>query len=130
MTKIPYKNSRFDDSIVDAMIISNTLDKQNGEKEKFNLIDAHIISVVHSYDFSNNTCFASNKYFANCLFTTEPTIQKSINKLCDLNFISKKISYKDGLRHRVLIYNEDVVEKFKTEMSEVLLDFNEGEDEE
>ena len=38
---IPYKNSRFDDSIVDAMV--------SGEKEKFNLIDAHIISVVYEH---------------------------------------------------------------------------------
>ena len=76
---IPYKNSRFDDSIVEAMVISNTLDKQSGKKEKFNLIDAHIISVVHSYNFSNNICFASNKYFANCLFTDKPTTSLVIN---------------------------------------------------
>lgn len=53
---IPYKNSRFDDSIVDAMVISNTLDKQSGEKEKFNLIDAHIISVVHEHWCSGGRC--------------------------------------------------------------------------
>lgn len=125
---IQYKNSRFDDSIVDAMLVSNALSKQNGSKEKFTITDAIIMSIVHSYYFTGTKCFASNSYFAGRALTTEPTVQKSINKLCDIGFISKKSSYKDGMRHRVLIYNENVVEEFKTKMGDVLLDYDEDED--
>jgi len=53
-------------------------DKQSGEKEKFNLIDAHIISVVHEHWCSGGRCVMSNNYFAVRTFTTEATIQKSI----------------------------------------------------
>ena len=129
MAKTEYTNSRFDDSIVDAMLVSNALNKQNGSKEKFTATDAIIMSIVHSYYYSDTKCFASNKFFAGRALTTEPTIQKAINKLCDLGFISKKSSYKDGIRHRVLIYNEDVVEEFKIKMGDVLLDYDEDEDE-
>lgn len=124
---IPYKNSRFDDSIVDAMLVSNIINKKNGSKEKFTFADATIMSIVHSYFYSDTRCFASNNYFAGRALTTEPTIQKSINKLCGLGFISRKSSYKDGIRHRVLVYNEDVVEKFKSEMNDVLFDYDDEE---
>lgn len=121
---VPYKNSRFDDSIVDAMVISNTLDKQSGEKEKFNLIDAHIISVVHEHWCSGGRCVMSNNYFAVRTFTTEATIQKSINKLCGLNFISKRIQYIRGKRRRVIIYNQDTIEIFKSQMSNIVESVN------
>lgn len=94
---IPYKNSRFDDSIAEAMLTSNAL---NNLKEKFTLIDAHIMSIVHEHWCSVGRCIMSNNYFA---VRTEATIQKSINKLCKLNFISKKIQYINGERHRVII---------------------------
>ena len=42
MTKIPYKHSRFDDSVVDAMLTSNA---RNNLKEKFTLIDARSTSI-------------------------------------------------------------------------------------
>ena len=129
MTKIPYKNSRFDDSIVDAMLVSNALNKQNGSKEKFTSTDAIIMSIVHEYWYSKGTCAISNNYFAGRALTTEPTIQKSINKLCKLNFISKKIQYINGERHRVIIYNQDIVEEFKSQMANVLFDYEEGVDE-
>ena len=129
MTKIPYKNSRFDDSIVDAMLVSNALNKQNGSKEKFTSTDAIIMSIVHEYWYSKGTCAISNNYFTGRALTTEPTIQKSINKLCKLNFISKKIQYINGERHRVIIYNQDIVEEFKSQMANVLFDYEEGVDE-
>lgn len=123
---IPYKNSRFDDSIVEAMLTSNAL---NNLKEKFTLIDAHIMSIVHEHWCSGGRCIMLNNYFAVRTFTTKATIQKSINKLCKLNFISKKIQYINGERHRVIIYNQDIVEEFKSQITNVLFDYEEGVDE-
>lgn len=117
---IPYKNSRFDDSIVEAMLTSNAL---NNLKEKFTLIDAHI---MNEHWCSGGRCIMSNNYFA---VRTKATIQKLINKLCKLNFISKKIQYINGERHRVIIYNQDIVEEFKSQMTNVLFDYEEGVDE-
>ncbi len=117
MTKIPYKHSRFDDSVVDAMLTSNAL---NNLKEKFTLIDARIMSIVHEHWCSGGRCVMSNNYFAVHTFTTEATIQKSINKLCGLNFISKRIQYIKGKRRRVIIYNQDTVEIFKSQMSNIV----------
>ena len=114
---IPYKNSRFDDSIVEAMLTSNAL---NNLKEKFTLIDAHIMSIVHEHWCSGGRCIISNNYFAVRTFTTEATIQKSINKLCGLNFISKRVQYIRDKRHRVIVYNQDTVEIFKSHMSNIM----------
>ena len=124
-----YKNSRFDDSIVDAMLVSNALNKQNGSKEKFTATDAIIMSIVHEYWRSKGKCTVSNKYLSGRALTTQPTIQKAINKLCKLGFISKNTKYVDGKHSRTIIYNQDVVEEFKSMMNNIILDYEEGIDE-
>lgn len=105
-----YRHSPFDEEMFDAMLIYNT---NNPILEKFNLIDARLISLVHSYDFSGQTFFASNQYIADKCFTTAPTIQKSINKLCAHNLITKHVHCMNGIKKRVLNYNEDGAECFK-----------------
>ena len=59
MAKNSYKSFKFDNSIVDAMLVN----------------------IVHEHWYSKGTCAGR----------APTTIQKSINKLCKLNFISKKI---------------------------------------
>lgn len=113
---IPYKHSPFDESILDAMFAYNQL---NFGQEKFSLVDARIISLIHSYHYNNKQFFGSNTYLAYKCMTTEPTVQKSINKLCALNFIAKKVSCQEGRKRRVLSYNEDAIEDFKKNMSAV-----------
>lgn len=113
---IQYKNSKFDDSIVDAMLVSNA---QNGSAEKFTAIDAIIMSIVHEHWLSKGQCIVSNKYLSGRALTTQATIQKSINKLCQLNFIFKKVQCIDGKRCRIMIYNQDTVEAFKLQMNEI-----------
>lgn len=105
-----YKHFPFDEEILDAMIKYN-IDKP--AKEQFTLVDAHIISLVHSYEYSGQTFFASNKYLAEKCFTTQATIQKSINKLLAYGFINKKVFCIEGRKQRILTYNEQAVEEFK-----------------
>ena len=105
-----YKHSPFDEEILDAMIKYN-IDKPT--REQFTLVDARIISLVHSYEYSGKTFFASNKYLAERCFTTQTTIQKSINKLLAHGFINKKVFCIEGRKQRILTYNEEAVEEFK-----------------
>ena len=105
-----YRHSPFEEEMFDAMRAYNP---NNPILEKFNLIDARLISLIHSYDFSGQTFFASNQYMADKCFTTAPTIQKSINKLCAHNLITKHVHCVNGIKKRVLNYNEDGAERFK-----------------
>lgn len=123
-----YKFIRYDEEIADAMAVFNELHKKDAARNKFTVVDAFILSLVHSYHYTNSRCFASNKYIASKVLTTEPTVQKSINKLSDMNFIDRKAAYNNGTKHRVLIYNEEAVEKFKFDMQNVLFEYDEKTD--
>lgn len=105
-----YINSLFDESIYDAMTIFN---EGKPASEQFSLVDARIISLVHSYDYSDVVFSASNKYLAEKSRTTPATIQKSINKLCGYNLINKKVLCIDGKKQRILTYNKEGIKKFK-----------------
>ena len=94
-----YINSLFDESIYDAMTIFN---EGKPASEQFSLVDARIISLVHSCDYSDVVFSASNKYLAEKSRTTPATIQKSINKLCGYNLINKKVLCIDGKKQRIL----------------------------
>ena len=109
--KIQYKHSPFDEEMYDAMTIFN---EGKPTSEQFSLIDARIISLVHSYDYSDTKFFASNKYLAEKSRSTPATVQKSINTLISYGLINKKVACSDGRKQRVLTYNEDGAEKFKT----------------
>lgn len=104
-----YKHSPFDEDMVDLMKAYNDT---NQTSEKFNLIDARIMSLIRSYDFSDQTFFASNQYLAEQCFTTAATIQKSINKLYSHDLIKKNVCCVNGIKKRILIYNADGVKKF------------------
>lgn len=107
-----YKHSPFDEEILDAMIYYNANNVESSEK--FNLIDARILSLIHSYAFNDKPFFASNQYLADkCLVGSTTTIQKSINKLLANNLISKKVVCINGHKQRILIYNETAVNEFK-----------------
>ena len=107
----PYKHSPFDEEIFEAMVTHN-IDKPSSEK--FTLIDARIISLIHSYSYAGMTFFASNQYLAEKCFTTPATVQKSINRLLNHDLIDKKVSCVEGKKQRILIYNEQGAAKFKT----------------
>jgi len=108
-----YKHTPFDEETLEAMIQYNT---NNPSKNHFSLIDARIISLIHSYSYSEMLFFASNKYLAERCLTSSPTVQKSINKLLDHNFITKKVACINGRKQRILSYNEHAVDQFKKEM--------------
>jgi DNA-binding MarR family transcriptional regulator len=109
-TKQQYRHTPFDEELFEAMENYN-IGKQSSEK--FTLIDARIISLIHSYDYSDMFFFASNQYLASKCFSTPATVQKSINKLCAHDLITKDVSCKNGRKQRVLTYNESGAEKFK-----------------
>lgn len=111
-----YKHTPFDEEILDAMITYNA-DKPSSEK--FTLIDARIISLIHSFSYTGTTCFASNQYLAEKCLTTTVTVQKSINRLLNHNLIDKKISSHEGKRQRILTYNETAADQFKTSVQEI-----------
>lgn len=105
-----YKHSPFDEEIFEAMVKYNV---NKPSAEKFTLIDARIISLIHSYDYANKTFFASNQYLAEKCMTTQATVQKSINKLCAHDLITKNVSCANGKKQRTLRYNEPGANKFK-----------------
>ena len=106
-----YKHSPFDEELFDAMMYYNA---NNPNAEKFNLIDSRIISLVHSYNYSGKTFFASNQYLADKCLTTPPTIQKSINRLLLHGLITKQVSCLNGRKQRILTYNEKGAQEFKS----------------
>lgn len=105
-----YKHTPFDEEITTAMIEYNT---NHPSQEKFTLIDARIMSLIHSYNYYNQDFFASNQYLAEKCFATPATIQKSINKLLRHELIQKTVSCASGKKQRVLTYNESGANKFK-----------------
>lgn len=107
---IKYRYSSFDEELFDAMQVYNT---GKPSAEKFTLIDARIISLIHSYNFANQTFFASNQYLADKCLTTMATIQKSINRLCQHNLITKDVHCVNGIKKRILTYNEPGAQQFK-----------------
>ena len=109
----PYKHSPFDEDLTEAMILFN---ENKPPTEKFTLIDARIISLVHSYTCANKTFFASNQYLAEKCFTTAATIQKSINKLCTHNLLDKQVFCVNGRKQRTLTYNEQGAQQFKSSL--------------
>lgn len=108
--KKAYRHSPFDEEMYDAMTIFN---QDKPSSKQFNLIDARLISLIHSYYYSNMTFFASNKWIAEKARCTPASAQKSINKLLLYGLITKKVSCTEGKKQRVLTYNEDAAEKFK-----------------
>lgn len=108
MTK--YRYSSFDEELFDAMQAYNV---GKPTSEKFTLVDARIISLIHSYNFTNQTFFASNQYLADKCLTTMATIQKSINRLCQHNLITKEVHCVNGIKKRILTYNEPGAQQFK-----------------
>ncbi len=113
-----YRHSRFDEEILDAMAAYNTT---KSAKEQFALIDARVISMIHSYAYSNKQFFASNVYLAGKCLATQSTIQKSINRLIAHKFITKEIRCVDGHKKRIITYNDAVVEAFKTKYEKCII---------
>lgn len=112
--KTPYRHSPFDEEMYDAMTAFN---KHKPSKEQFNLVDARIISLIHSYYYSDTTFFASNQWLAEKSRCTPSSAQKSINKLLLYGLINKKVFCVDGKKQRVLTYNEEAAEEFKKDPS-------------
>jgi DNA-binding MarR family transcriptional regulator len=114
-TKTPYRHSPFDEEMYDAMTAFN---KSKPPSEHFSLVDARIISLVHSYYFSGVTFFASNQYLAEKTRSTAATVQKSINKLCAYGLIEKTVSCVNGKKQRVITYSEPGAKAFKSAPAE------------
>lgn len=105
-----YRHSRFDEEILDAMAAYNA---SKPAKDQFALIDARVISLVHSYAYADKQFFASNAYLAEKCLATQSTIQKSINRLIAHKFIAKEVHCINGHKKRIITYNDDAVEEFK-----------------
>lgn len=114
-TKQSYKHSPFDEELFEAMEVYNAV---NPSPERFTLVDARIISLVHSYDYGDKTFFGSNQYLASKCLTTAATVQKSINKLCTHELMTKTVSCFNGKKQRTLSYNEQGARQFKRTYSQ------------
>lgn len=112
MSKSKYKHTPFDDEASAAMINYNST--VTNASEQFTLLDAYILSIIHSYYYNNKSFFGSNEYLATKCFASCRSIQRSINKLCSYGFIKKQTEIKDNRKTRTLIYNPEAVEIFKS----------------
>lgn len=107
-----YRHSRLDEEIKDAMMYYNANHPELSQADKFNMVDAYILSLIHSYAYNNKYFFASNKYLADKCLVSQPTIQKSINKLIKHKLVTKSRTCIKGQPQRILLYDEAAIEEF------------------
>lgn len=79
--------------------------------QRFNTIDGNILSVVKSFHDSGTDFFMSNKQLANITISDPSTVQRSIDRLVCAGLLKKETSYATGKLQRILIYQEDEVQK-------------------
>lgn len=103
-------------NISEAMNIHNT----TVPGTKFTLLDFNILCLVKSFYKSGRQCYISNKQLAEQLLSHESTIRRSIDRLCDAQFLKKE--YIGGNRNngRYLIYQKDKVDTFIAEMHSMI----------
>ena len=76
-------------------------------KIRFTTLDATLLNLVRSFSESKTEFYMSNKELSQILIADPSTVQRSVDKLVDLEFIIKKITYVNNRPKRILIYQED-----------------------
>ena len=74
--------------------------------EKLTFLDGALICFIKSFQDNNQKFFISNKELARIFIANESTIQRSINKLTKMGFLSSEKIYSGQLPRRYLTYNE------------------------
>ena len=76
---------------------------------RFTTLDATLLNLVRSFSESKTEFYMSNKELGKILIADPSTVQRSVDKLVDLEFIIKKITYVNNRPKRVLAYQENNV---------------------
>ena len=84
---------------------------------KFTLLDYNLLCLVKSFNETGNCFYMSNDQLANELFSCEKTIRSSVKRLCEHKLLKKEYIENNRLKGRYLIYQEDNVQRFISEMS-------------
>ena len=71
---------------------------------KFTILDGNILCMVKSFSDNGSKFFMSEKEIAENTISSEKTVQRSINRLCEAGLLKKEKDYTDGKCRRVLIY--------------------------
>lgn len=99
-------------SISEAMKIHNTIMPE----PKFTLLDYNLLCLVKSFYEAGQFFYMSNDQLAALFFSCEKTVRSSINRLCAAGFLKKDLIDNNRLKGRYLIYQDNKVERFISEM--------------
>ena len=83
---------------------------------KFTLLDYNIICLVKSFNETGNCFYMSNEQLAQEFFSCEKTVRSSIKRLCEHNLLRKEYIDNNRLKGRYLIYQDDQVQRFVSDM--------------
>lgn len=78
---------------------------------RFNTIDGNILSIVKSFYDSGSVFFMSNQQLANITISSQSAVKRSIDRLLQAGLIKKENHYVAGKPQRILIYQQDEVQK-------------------
>lgn len=98
--------------ISEAMHIHNTI----MPGPKFTLLDFNILCLVKSFYSSGAKCYITNAQLATQLLSSEKTVRRSIDRLCEAKLIRKELINGKRSNGRYLIYQSKQVNTFITEM--------------
>jgi predicted transcriptional regulator len=98
--------------ISEAMRIHNTIMPE----PKFTLVDLNLLCLVKSFHAANRQCYITNEQLAGLLLSSEKTIRRSIDRLCEAKLIRKELINGKRNNGRYLIYQADKVDTFVHEM--------------
>ena len=79
--------------------------------QRFNTLDANILSLIRSFARTDTRFFMSNKELADVMVADPSTVQRSIDRLIAVGLVNKEIIYIGSRPQRILTYQQDAVKK-------------------
>lgn len=104
-----YKNFPY---IAEAMKIYNT----TMPGPNFTLLDFNILCLIKSFHISGKKFYITNDQLAAQLLSSEKSVRRSIDRLCEAQLIRKELINGKRNNGRYLIYQPDKINAFISEM--------------
>lgn len=84
--------------------------------DKFTLLDFNLLCLIKSFYKAGQKFYITNDKLANQLLSSEKSIRRSIDRLCEAQLIKKELINGKRNNGRYLIYQPDKVDTFIAEM--------------